>query len=163
MSYGPILLTIAVRTFEYTVENYAVDHYAAAGGDDRQAAFAGRVANPRATEASERLLREVGLSQGRREFPVIRRTGNGVFSPKLTRVVIWTAEDALLLVAFEGWVADRVARALADQIANALWRRQRYSVMFPDPSHYIGPQNIDGLGTPIPTFSSIGHLLNRRR
>jgi hypothetical protein len=162
MSYGPILANIAFRTFQYLVDDYVVDHYAAAGGNDHRPVFAGKIPPFLDKRASERLLLESALGEGLAKFPVIRRSGSGFFHPKMTRVVIRTAGSALLLVAFQGWLEYAVARELADTIANALWRHQT-SVVFPDPSRYIGPHNIDGLGTPLPTYSGIGHLLTRRR
>jgi len=162
MTYGPILAGLAVKTLKFAVADYVVDHYAAVGPDDARAAFAGTNASiARAQQASKALLLEIALAQVN-EFPVIQRTG-GLFSPKITRIVIRMTDGALLLVALKGSVEDAAAKVLADQIADALWRTPPRVVMLPDPSHYIGPANLDGLGVPLPQPIYAVRGIKRRR
>jgi hypothetical protein len=161
VTYGPILTSLAVKTFKYVIANYVVDHYAAVGPDDSQPTFATNSPVPGSVQASRALLLEIGLSQASSQFPVIQRTGR-MFSPKITRIVIRMADDALLVIALKASIEDMAARVLAGQIADVLWRTPRI-VMMPDPSHYIGPMNLDGLGYALPQPIYADRGLKRRR
>lgn len=79
----------------------------------------------------------------------------------VTRIALRTWDGALVVVALRGYVEGAVARRLAGLIADALWRTRYRVRRWPGAMHIIGPHNVDGRGTPLPTWSSVGHLLNR--
>ncbi len=159
---GGVITGILVRTFAYTVDAYAVDHWAAeqpgfggpgyAGGSDRAR---------HATYALMEQMRRAGPGTILVRYDRSQRVGEFIAAWKipwgLTRAVVKTYDGAVVAVAFKGYIEDAVARRLADVIANALWR-DRYRVQ-----HRPSPLDIDGLGTPLPTWSSVGHLLSRTR
>jgi hypothetical protein len=148
-----------VRTFAYTVEAYAVDHYAAARPGYGSVAFTGGGSPPTRT-ATQALLATLALNP---DQSVLVSHDRPKFVPGgLTRVAFWTLDRAVVVVALKGYVEDQTARRLADVIANALWR-ERYRVRRrPVPARAFDPSNIDGLGTPLPSYASLGRLLHRR-
>jgi hypothetical protein len=157
---GDLLTGILVRTFAYTVEAYAVDHYAAARPNHGNVAFAGAGSPPTRT-ATQALLATLALNPD--ESVLISHDRPKFVPGGLTRVAFWTLDRAVMVVALNGYVEDAVARRLADAIANALWReRYRVSRLRPVPARAFDPLNVDGLGTPLPTNASLRLLLNRR-
>jgi hypothetical protein len=157
---GDLLTGLLVRTFAYTVEAYAVDHYAAARPNSGSVAFAGGGSGPTRAVSQALLLT---LARDPSEAVRVSHDRPRMIPGGLTRVALRTLDGALVVVAFKGYVEDTVARRLADLIANALWR-ERYRVRRrPVPARAFDPSNIDGLGTPLPSYASIGRLINRAR
>jgi hypothetical protein len=165
---GDLLAGLLVRTFAYTVEAYAVDHWAATQPGYGGVGYAG--GSDLARRVSLALLQEVARSEDGTvlvEYDRPRVLGELLARRSvrwgLTRVALRTFDWAVVVVALKGYVEDAVARRLAKAIAGALWR-DRYRVhRRPLYQYSIAPHNIDGLGTPVPSWTSVGHLLNRTR
>jgi hypothetical protein len=155
---GDLLTGVIVRTFAYAVEAYAVDHYAAARPGSGPVAFSGG-GSARTRAATQALLSMLAHNP---DEAVLVSHSPRMLPGGLTRVALRSLDGALVVVALKGYVEDAVARRLADQVANALWReRYRVSRLRPIPARAFDPRNIDGLGTPLPTNASLRQLLNR--
>ena len=165
---GDLITGILVRTFAYTVDAYAVDHWAAAQPGYGGAGYAGGSDLSRVLSLA--LLRELARSENGTvlvDYDRPRVIGELLARRSvrwgLTRVALRTFDGAVVVVALKGYVEDAVARQLAKAIAGALWR-DRYRVhRRPMYQYPIAPHNIDGLGTPVPSWTSIAHMLNRTR
>lgn len=157
---GAVLVELVARTLEYVAID-ALDHYAVLEAGDRLPGLRSDALPEQRANATRDLLLFLAANPGAHRFPFVHRSGTWPWM-KLTRVVIRLGNGDLVLIAVRGWLTDIAARALADRIEAALWKRRSPVVVLPDPSWYLSG-HYDGLGTPPVTTASLAFNSWQRR